>query len=234
MRGQRSQGISIVNIEAALLLLGLCAQAERSEPFGLPSVAATQGQLWITWREVLAQIAAERPEIARCRASPVTCTSDAALRFIAIEKEGDHYQGASRIGRINRAVNLSLRQIDTGKPSGMRTRWTSPLDSLASGAGDCKQYALVKYAVLLDAGFSPDDVRLVILGIRSLRETHAVVTVRDGNRWLVLYNRTLALVDSRELRNYTPLFAMDYRGVHQFVLPPGPAIALGPCDKAVG
>jgi hypothetical protein len=36
------------------------------------------------------------------------------------------------------------------------------------------------------------------------------------------------------LRNYTPLFAMDYRGVHQFVLPPGPAIALGPCDKAVG
>ena len=234
MSGQRCRAKQTCRFAAALLLLGLAAQAELSEPFALPTVAAPQGRLWITWRELQAQMQTERPVIARCRAEPDTCTSAAALQFIAIVKEGEHYKGLSRIGRINRAVNYSIRQFDTARLRGVRTRWTSPLDTLAGGAGDCKQYALVKYAAMRDAGFAPDDLRLVILGIRSIRETHAVVVVREGGRWLILDNRTLELVDSRDLRDYSPLFALDHRGVWQFVLPPAPSIAAGPCDKAIG
>jgi predicted transglutaminase-like cysteine proteinase len=177
---------------------------------------------------------AEGRVIARCRAEPDTCTSAAALQFIAIVKEGENHEGLSRIGRINRASNYSIRQLDTSNPRGVLTRWTSPLDALGGGAGDCKQYAVVKYAAMREAGFAPSDVRLVILATRSIRETHAVVVVRERGRWVILDNRTLELVDSRDLRDYLPLFALDHRGVWQFVLPPGPSIAAGPCEKAVG
>ena len=234
MIGQHRRAKQTCRFAAALLLLGLAAQAELSEPFGLPTVAAPQGRLWITWRELQAQMQTEWPVIARCRAEPDTCTSAAALQFIAIVKEGEHHEGLSRIGRINRAANYSIRQLDTRNPRGVRTRWTSPLDTLAGGAGDCKQYAVVKYAAMREAGYAPDDVRLVILGIRSIRETHAVVVVREAGRWVILDNRTLELVDSRDLRDYLPLFALDHRGVGQFVLPPAPGIAAGPCDKAIG
>jgi predicted transglutaminase-like cysteine proteinase len=232
--GQYRRAKQTCRLAAALLLLGLAAQAELNEPFGLPTVASAQGQLWNTWRELQMQMRAEQPVIARCGAEPDTCTSAAALQFIAIVKEGEHYQGLSRIGRINRAANYSIRQLDTTNPRGVRTRWSSPLDTLAGGGGDCKQYAVVKYAAMREAGFAPDDVRLVILGIRSTKETHAVVVVREGGRWVILDNRTLELADSRDLRNYLPLFALDHRGVWQFVLPPAPGIAAGPCEKAIG
>ena len=215
-------------------MLGLSAQAEVSEPFGLPMVASVNSQLWNTWRELQAQMREEKSIVARCRADPDTCTSAAALQFIAIVQDGAHYEGLSRIGRINRAANRAIRQLDTSKPRGIRTLWTSPLDTLAGGAGDCKQFAVVKYAAMLEAGFAPDDVRLIVLGIRSIGETHAVVTVHEGSRWIILDNRNLELVDSRELRDYVPLIALDYRGAWQFVLPPGPAIAASPCDKFVG
>ena len=234
MIGQHCRAKQACRYAAALLLLGLAAQAELSEPFGLPTVATPQGQLWVIWRELQSQMQAERPLIARCRAEPDTCTSAAALQFIAIVKEGEHYEGLSRIGRINRAANYSIRQLDTTNPRGVRTRWTSPLDTLAGGGGDCKQYAVVKYAAMREAGYAPDDVRLVILGIRSIRETHAVVVVREAGRWVILDNRTLELVDSRDLRDYLPLFVLDHRGVGQFVLPLAPGIAAGPCDKAIG
>ena len=221
-------------IAAAVLVLGLTAQAEVSEPFGLPIVAAANSQLWNTWRELQAQMRDEKPVVARCRANPATCTSAAALQFIEIVQEGVRYEGLSRIGRINRAANYAIRQLDTSKLRGIRTNWTSPLDTLAGGAGDCKQYAMVKYAALREAGFAPDDVRLVILGIRSIAQTHAVAVVREGGRWVILDNRNLELVDSRDLRDYAPMFALDHRGVWEFVRPPGPAVAAKPCDKFVG
>jgi hypothetical protein len=72
--------------------------------------------------------------------------------------------GLARIGHINRAVNFSIRGIKNAPPG----EWTSPLAALAEGAGDCKQHAVLKYVALRDAGFSPDSVRIVIVGDNSL------------------------------------------------------------------
>jgi hypothetical protein len=72
--------------------------------------------------------------------------------------------GLARIGHINRAVNFSIRGIKNAPPG----EWTSPLAALAEGAGDCKQHAVLKYVTLRDAGFSPDSVRIVIVGDNSL------------------------------------------------------------------
>jgi len=193
-------------------------QADINGPFGLPTVAISEGQLSATWRDLQSQIQSEKHIIAQCRAEPHLCTSSAALRFISLVKEGEQYDGLLRIARINRAVNFAI--------SASQPTWTSPLNVLAAGVGDCKQYAVLKYAVLEAAGFAPEDLRLVIVRIKSQPNNHAVVAVRHGSHWFVLDNRSLAVVQSTELLDYyVPLLTPDHQGVRQFVVPPNPKVA---------
>jgi predicted transglutaminase-like cysteine proteinase len=211
---------------AVLLSLGLIAQAEISEPFGLLTAAVRDGPLWVVWRQLQLQMREEKPIISQCRAEPTSCRLPAALRFIAIVKEGEKFEGRVRIGHINRAANFAIRAINDTTPNGVRRRWTSPLATLAGGVGDCKQYAILKYAALSDAGFALN-VRLVILGTKSpQRLQHAVVAVRSEGHWLILDNRSMALVDSHEiLDHYIPLFMLDHHGIREFIQRPPQAEA---------
>jgi predicted transglutaminase-like cysteine proteinase len=227
-----SRTARIFRVAAALLLLGLAAQAGPGEPFGLATVAAPEGPLSASWRKLQRQMKTEQPLIARCRAEPHACRSTAALRFVAIVNEGKRHEGLARIGNINRAVNLAIRAFNNAEPH--RDEWTSPLAALAAGAGDCKQYAVVKYAVLGDAGFSADELRLVILQVKPGRDRHAVIALRHEGQWLILDNRTLSLVDSSDvLGHYVPLYALDERGVRQFGTrqQPEQKVASVPCDS---
>lgn len=115
-------------------------------------------------------------------------------------KAGDQHKGHARLGHINRAVNLAIRSVKT---STIQTPWTSPLEALGEGFGDCKQIALLKYAALAEAGFSPNDIRLVIVKIKALHnEPHAMIAVREDARWSILDSRTMAIVESTKLLGY--------------------------------
>jgi predicted transglutaminase-like cysteine proteinase len=132
-------------------------QTDINDPFGLATTVVSEGPWWATWQDLQSQIQSEKRIIAQCRAEPQACTSPAALRFIALVKEGDQYDGLIRIGRINRAVNFAINAINS---AAVQTTWTSPLRTLAAGFGDCKQYAVLKYAILEEAGFAPDTCAL--------------------------------------------------------------------------
>lgn len=83
--------------------------------------------------------------------------------------------------------------------------------------GNCKSYAITKYLALADAGVAPGDRRLVMLRETTLStELHLAVLVREGERWLILDNRTLTLVDSVATRQYAPLHEFDENGVRNF------------------
>jgi len=202
---------------AALLLLGLTAQSDLGEPFGMTTETLPEGPSWVTWRNLQSQMKADERVVLQCRVQPRACPSFDAQKFIEIADEGRFYTDddgrRGDLGRINRAVNLSLSPVKSG------TKWTSPLSALAAGIGDCKQYSVLKYAALKNAGFAADDLRIVILQPKLEKQTHAVVTIRTGNRWLVLDNRTMVMADSKALLGQNiPLFALDDRGVRQFTV----------------
>lgn len=225
-------------IVLGLLLSGPSAQAGIDEPFGLAAVDVTDGPLRTTWQNLQAKMQSEKRIVSQCKARPESCASLAAQRFIEIVKEGDRQEGLARIGRINRAVNFAIAAVNA---PAVQTEWTSPLESLAAGAGDCKQFTVLKYAALVDAGLSLDDLRVVIVNIvrRETPDTpqaiHAVVAVRDKAQWYILDNRSLAVVESGNLTDYyRPLFALDHRGVRQFVQPSGPVAAIAACEVGAG
>jgi predicted transglutaminase-like cysteine proteinase len=103
--------------------------------------------------------------------------------------------------------------------------WSSPLDSFATGAGDCEDYAIAKFVALRMAGVSPDDLRIVVMRDTVHGEDHAVAMARLDDRWLTLDNRRMAMVEDADLRNYRPLFVIDDHGVMKYDDLPPPASA---------
>jgi predicted transglutaminase-like cysteine proteinase len=135
------------------------------------------------------------------------CT--AAKKLMDVVDEAQQYQGRAMIGHLNRSINLMI------KPS--EGSWTSALDILQLGKGDCKDYAIAKYAALLRAGISPDRVRLIIVYNKVRKENHMVVSVYDDGQWLLLDNLTMLLVKDTDRKGYVPMYVLDDTGVRRYI-----------------
>jgi predicted transglutaminase-like cysteine proteinase len=112
---------------------------------------------------------------------------------------------------------MAIRPISDWVQYGYADFWASPLQTMASGAGDCEDYAIVKYVALRELGVPPDDLRLVIVQDEKREIGHAVVAVRYEQRWLILDNRTMSILDADDVRDYRPLFALDQQGTRAVV-----------------
>jgi predicted transglutaminase-like cysteine proteinase len=182
------------------------ARAVPGEPFAARYQLRPDGLLREKWDTLQSDIAREREVIAQCRGN-AACPS-AARRFNAMVEAARERSGRARIGEINRAVNLAIRPQSDLAQHGVADRWSSPLATLASGRGDCEDYAIAKLALLREAGFAGEDLRFAIVSEKaSPLESHAVAAVRLEGRWLVLDNRRLALVDATAL-GADPLFVL--------------------------
>ena len=53
--------------------------------------------------------------------------------------------GRARLGEINRAVNLSIRATSDLSQYGVADFWSAPLATIEKGAGECEDYAILKY-----------------------------------------------------------------------------------------
>jgi predicted transglutaminase-like cysteine proteinase len=195
-----------------------------SEPFGAVALPAGEGDLSRKWRAAQQQIMIEAQVLTLCRSDPATCQSGAPARFLAIVAAGQVRSGRTRLGEINRAINLAIRSMSDISQYGVADRWNSPLLTLAAGAGDCEDYAIAKYVALREAGSPREDVRLLIVHDNKLHQDHAVVAARLDGHWLLLDNRRMVMVEDVEARQYQPLFEIDDGGVRTLIVPPaGPS-----------
>jgi len=183
-----------------------------SEPPGLQRAEASTTDISAKWADLQSRIQSEEETLAACRAGSADCPA-AARQFLQIVELGRQREGRARLGEINRAVNLSIRPVDDGVQYGVADFWSTPLATLGAGAGDCEDYAIVKYVALRELGIAPDDLRILIVHNPRRRTNHAVLAVHLGEEWLILDNRTLIMVNSADARHYRPLFVLDHRGV---------------------
>ena len=188
-----------------------------AEPFGLFASALSFGALREKWQGVERRLGDERVQLALCDGDRDRCVSPAALQFLAIVDNAKARDGRARLGEINRAINLAIRPMSDLAQYGAIDVWSSPLVTFASGAGDCEDYAIAKFAALRHAGVSPDDLRIVIMHDTLRDEDHAVAAARLDGHWLMLDNRRMAMVEDADVRNYRPTFVIDQYGVMQYV-----------------
>jgi len=196
------------HIASMLLLIGLLCPAAQAAGQPDPLADATARRAAAKWRDVLARIDSEAETLAACRASLDAC-SPAARRLLQLVELGRQRAGRARLGEINRAVNLSIKATSDWSQYGVDDFWSAPLATIEKGAGDCEDYAILKYLALREAGVSPDDLRLLIVSYPRRRTIHAVLAVHLDEEWLLLDNLTMVMVNSLEATQYRPLIALD-------------------------
>ena len=125
--------------------------------------------------------------------------------------------GRARVGLINRAADLAISPVSDEMQWGVADHWSDPFETLLSNRGDCEDYAILKYAALLEAGIPKDDVKIVILRNLAPKEDHAGVAARVDGQWLILDSRRLALVRDTEMVGSMPKFVLDEDGTRRFV-----------------
>ena len=187
-----------------------------AEPFGLFVSKVSAGALREKWLGVEPKLDDERVQLALCDGDREHCVSPAALQLLAIVDNARARDGRARLGEINRAINLAIRSVSDMAQFGQIDVWSSPLTTFASGAGDCEDYAIAKFAALRMAGVSPEDIRIVVLRDLLHGEDHAAVLARLDGHWLMLDNRRMAMIEDIDVRNHRPLFVIDDGGVMRY------------------
>jgi predicted transglutaminase-like cysteine proteinase len=205
------------NVNAAMAPPGASTATDKQSDqlFGTNTEPVTAGRLFDKWRDARAGIAQDLAIAARCEANE-PC-SGAAQQLIGLSREGAGRNERARIGLINRAVDLAISPVSDEAQWGVADRWSDPLETLRSDRGDCEDYAIVKYAALLKAGLSKDDVKIVVFRNRKSSEDHAVVAAHVDHQWLLLDNQTLTLVRDRDVMRATPEFVLGEDGARRFV-----------------
>ena len=188
------------------------------EPFGLSTFRAPEGLLWEKWKVVEAKMRTEAKLVEACRSDVQQCTN-ASRKFIAFAEFRGFADVRTRVEDINREINQAIRYVSDFQQHGIADVWSSPLETLATGSGDCEDYVIEKFAVLRDIGIPEKDLRVVLVRDVAVDQDHAVLAVRLEGRWLVLDNRRSVLSETDDLPNFMPLIAIDHRGVSLFAAP---------------
>ena len=91
----------------------------------------------------------------------------------------------AELDRVNRQINTEIAPMTDMDQYGVEDYWTLP----RSGRGDCEDYALLKRARLIQAGW-PASALLMTVVFDEHNEGHAVLTARTADGDLILDNKT--------------------------------------------
>jgi predicted transglutaminase-like cysteine proteinase len=208
-------GSAPAKIEAISFIDDITSDKNTARLFDMDTELLAGGNISEKWNHAKTEIARDREAVDRCRTNNV-CSAD-ARKLLDLSAAGAGRTGRARVGLINRAVDLAIGPASDEAQWGAADRWSAPFETLRSSRGDCEDYAIVKYLALTEAGFSRDDVKIVILKNAFPTEDHAVVAARVDGQWLILDNRTLTLVRDVDLIRATPQLVLDHTGVKRFV-----------------
>ena len=179
-----------------------------ADPFGGDTIIVSEGPLVEIWKTVRAQFLHDSKLVNSCLADESN-DCEPVLKLLTIVAEASEYQDKALLGHINRSINLLIKPVPGN--------WSSALDLVRLGTGDCKAYSIAKYLALREAGVSRENVRLVIVRNRSRNEDHMIVAVYQNDQWLVLDELTMLLLQDWQEQNYVPLFVLDSLGVRRYI-----------------
>lgn len=118
-----------------------------------------------------------------------------------------------KLSGINRKVNAFVayrRDIDN---HGVVDYWSTPLETLARGSGDCEDYAILKMALLSELGIPASSMSVVVLSDERRGLYHAVLSVRTTSGFYILDNMHDRVLLDRDIPHYQPLYsASEGRG----------------------
>jgi len=114
-------------------------------------------------------------------------------------------------------INSSVNKLVHYRPDTVDT-WSTPVETAASGVGDCEDFAIAKMWLLRSIGYRADQLQLVVLRDARTTAFHAVLAVHVGGMSFILDNMSGRVLPDTMLKNYVPIesFAGDKTFIHGF------------------
>lgn len=138
---------------------------------------------------------------------------------------------AELLGRVNAWVNRQIAYRGDDLNYRQRDHWATAEQTLARGAGDCEDYAILKMHMLRAAGVDPARMKLVLLRDLAANADHAFLLVETGAGRVVLDNTTDRVYSGAEAVAVRPVlsFSEGRRWVHAYRgASPSPVVAAVP------
>jgi len=108
---------------------------------------------------------------------------------------------------VNERVN---EEIEYQKEDLTVDHWQHPEELLSSKRGDCEDIALYKFGLLINQGFDPSRLWILVVNDLVVHQAHALVCVNHFGKNFYLDNRTTVLLS--RLDEMIPVMAIDGTG----------------------
>jgi predicted transglutaminase-like cysteine proteinase len=126
-----------------------------------------------------------------------------------------------KLKSMNNFFNHAIQYRSDMDNWGVVDVWSSPMESLARGAGDCEDYAIAKYFSLIALGVSPAKMRMVYVRAQSggTIQAHMVLAYypEPTAEPLILDNLITELRPASRRPDLAPVFSFNAEGLWQGV-----------------
>jgi predicted transglutaminase-like cysteine proteinase len=131
-----------------------------------------------------------------------------------------------QLAYVQRAVNQRIRWMSDATLRGKHDYWASAAETLAAGAGDQEDRAILKMQALRSLGFPSRDLYL-LLGRDRADGPETVLLVRLAGRFYILDDTGAPPYGPEHTTQFTPVFTFGYGAswVHAFPKAPTMAVA---------
>lgn len=146
-----------------------------------------------------------------------------AVSAVSVLLDGGRGLGvAEQLTLVNQFVNRRLSFATDVDAWGVEDHWASPLQALAQGRGDCEDYAIAKYFLLLELALPAEQLRLVYVralqvlpGQGAVVRPHMVLAwqARPTDEPLVLDNLVPDIAPAGARSDLTPVYSFNLVGL---------------------
>lgn len=160
------------------------------------------------WEDAARRLARDAPTVAACDADPDGCRSPRARRWRAALRDLQGADPLDQLAEINRFANRIVPYREDDRVYRREDHWAAPLQMLRQ-AGDCEDFAILKFASLMDLGFSNDQMRIAVVHDMVRDLAHAVLVVELDGRAYVLDNQFDEILPLEGVGRYRPYYSVN-------------------------
>ncbi|MFM2007319.1 MAG: hypothetical protein RLZZ09_2974 [Pseudomonadota bacterium] len=132
----------------------------------------------------------------------------------ALLETGQGQDEAAKLESVNTFFN-QLRFVDDAQHWKQEDYWATPIELLATGAGDCEDFSIAKYFTLKAIGVDETKLRMTYVKALKLNQPHMVVTyfATPEAAPLVLDNLDPVIKPATERADLAPVYSFNGSGL---------------------
>jgi len=144
--------------------------------------------------------------------------AQAQLRVLNWQKliqNGKNLTEQEKLTLVNDFFNQNVQFVDDSIHWHTEDYWATPLESLATGAGDCEDYSIAKYFTLIELGVDERKMRITYVKAYQLNQSHMVLTffATPKSVPLVLDNLIPSIKPATQRTDLLPVYSFNGTGL---------------------